>query len=201
VVQFERTELRGLLEQSTESLTVLNLLTERSPAYSFEHSKRLCVRLPQFANRKPPIQKEKTMKVLIFGATGTVGFHLVEQSLAAGHCVTAFVRSPAKLKISDPNLSVVVGDVLRDTDRVMAAIAGQDVVLVALGAGLRGRVRSEGTRNIVDAMERILASNLTRRVDFALFMVNALEEDDLIHEAPAIVGCQTPSAIAHAEEK
>ncbi|HEX6702007.1 MAG TPA: NAD(P)H-binding protein [Gaiellaceae bacterium] len=44
----------------------------------------------------------------------------------------------------------------------------------------------------------ILASNLTRRVDFALFMVDALENDELIHEAPAIVGRQTPSALAHA---
>jgi len=43
----------------------------------------------------------------------------------------------------------------------------------------------------------ILASNLTRRVDFALFMVAALENDALIHEAPAIVGCRTPSALAH----
>lgn len=44
----------------------------------------------------------------------------------------------------------------------------------------------------------ILGSNLTRRVDFALFMVAAIENDRLIHEAPAIVGCQTPSALAHA---
>jgi NAD(P)-dependent dehydrogenase (short-subunit alcohol dehydrogenase family) len=44
----------------------------------------------------------------------------------------------------------------------------------------------------------ILTSNLTRRVDFALFMVAALENDALVHEAPAIVGCQTPSALAHA---
>jgi putative NAD(P)-binding protein len=43
----------------------------------------------------------------------------------------------------------------------------------------------------------ILESNLTRRVDFALFMVTALENDKLIHEAPAIVGCRTPSALAH----
>jgi hypothetical protein len=28
-------------------------------------------------------------------------------------------------------------------------------------------------------------------------MVAALENDELIHEAPAIVGCQTPSALAH----
>lgn len=47
----------------------------------------------------------------------------------------------------------------------------------------------------------ILDSNLTRRIDFALFMVEALENDDLIHEAPAIVGCQTPSALAHAAAK
>ena len=44
----------------------------------------------------------------------------------------------------------------------------------------------------------ILESNLTRRVDFARFMVEAIENDELVHEAPAIVGCQTPSALAHA---
>ncbi len=41
----------------------------------------------------------------------------------------------------------------------------------------------------------ILASNLVRRIDFALFMVEALTNPDLIHEAPAIVGCQTESAL------
>jgi hypothetical protein len=46
----------------------------------------------------------------------------------------------------------------------------------------------------------ILESNLTRRVDFALFMVDALENDELVHEAPAIVGRKTPSALAHASE-
>jgi uncharacterized protein YbjT (DUF2867 family) len=43
----------------------------------------------------------------------------------------------------------------------------------------------------------ILESNITRRVDFALFMVEALENDDLVHEAPAIVGRQSASALAH----
>ncbi len=44
----------------------------------------------------------------------------------------------------------------------------------------------------------ILESNRTRRVDFALFMVEALENDDLIHEAPAIVSRKSASALAHA---
>jgi NAD(P)-dependent dehydrogenase (short-subunit alcohol dehydrogenase family) len=44
----------------------------------------------------------------------------------------------------------------------------------------------------------ILESDITRRVDFALFMVEALDNDDLIHEAPAIVSRQSASALAHA---
>jgi hypothetical protein len=44
----------------------------------------------------------------------------------------------------------------------------------------------------------ILESNLTRRVDFARFMVEAIQNDELVHETPAIVGCLTPSALAHA---
>jgi hypothetical protein len=31
-------------------------------------------------------------------------------------------------------------------------------------------------------------------------MIAALTNDDLVHEAPAIVGCQTPSALAHQTE-
>jgi len=44
----------------------------------------------------------------------------------------------------------------------------------------------------------ILESNITRRVDYALFMVEALRNDELIHEAPAIVSCLSPSALAYA---
>ncbi|MFF8955612.1 NAD(P)-dependent oxidoreductase [Streptomyces sp. NPDC014894] len=47
----------------------------------------------------------------------------------------------------------------------------------------------------------LLASNLTRRVDYALFMVEALTDDALLHEAPAIVGRLTPSALAHAGDR
>lgn len=68
---------------------------------------------------------------------------------------------------------------------------------------VRGSDLEEGESQGLPAWSRhvgdpILASNLTRRVDFALFMVAALENDGLVHEAPAIVGCQSPSARAHA---
>lgn len=43
----------------------------------------------------------------------------------------------------------------------------------------------------------ILASNRTRRIDFALFMVAALTDESLVQVAPAINGCRTPSALEH----
>jgi glycosyltransferase involved in cell wall biosynthesis len=75
----------------------------------------------------------------------------------------------------------------------------------ALWTVVRGSDLEEGESQGLPVWSRhvgdpILESNLTRRVDFALFMVAALENDELIHEAPAIVGCQTPSALAFKQE-
>jgi putative NADH-flavin reductase len=72
------------------------------------------------------------MKLLIFGATGGTGRALVEQSLAQGHEVTAFVRNPAKFKATHQNLRVAQGDILC-YDTVERAVGGQDAVLSALG--------------------------------------------------------------------
>eukprot|EP00274_Cyanoptyche_gloeocystis_P008236 CAMPEP_0196651792 /NCGR_PEP_ID=MMETSP1086-20130531/912_1 /TAXON_ID=77921 /ORGANISM="Cyanoptyche gloeocystis , Strain SAG4.97" /LENGTH=231 /DNA_ID=CAMNT_0041981999 /DNA_START=98 /DNA_END=793 /DNA_ORIENTATION=+ len=47
------------------------------------------------------------------------------------------------------------------------------------------------------AGDPVLKSNLTRRIDFALFMVDALTNDELVRQAPAIVGCKCPSALQH----
>ena len=44
------------------------------------------------------------MKLLIFGATGSIGGQVVEQALEQGHTVTAFARNPAKLNIQHPDL-------------------------------------------------------------------------------------------------
>ena len=92
------------------------------------------------------------MKLLIFGSTGSIGRHLVEQALAQGHTVTAFTRDPAKLEINHANLRVAQGDVM-DFASVERAVQGQDRVLCSIGAGRKGTIRSEGTRNIVHAME------------------------------------------------
>jgi putative NADH-flavin reductase len=93
------------------------------------------------------------MKLLIIGSTGSIGRHLVTQALEQGHTVTAFVRDPARLEIKHSNLTTVQGDAL-DPVSVERAVEGHDAVLCALGAGAKGTIRTEGTRNIVRAMEK-----------------------------------------------
>jgi NAD(P)H-binding len=50
------------------------------------------------------------MNVLIFGAPGGTGMQLVNQALERGHCVTAFVQEPARLKRTHPALHCIAGD-------------------------------------------------------------------------------------------
>jgi uncharacterized protein YbjT (DUF2867 family) len=86
------------------------------------------------------------MNLTVLGAAGATGTQLVEQALTAGHHVTALVRSPEKLTITNPNLHVIQGDA---TDRaaVSHAMKGADAVISTLGA--IGPVIAEATRAIV----------------------------------------------------
>ena len=79
----------------------------------------------------------------------------MKQALDLGHEVTAFARQPVKLDdISDANLKRIQGDVL-DQDAVSAGIQGHDAVFCAIGAGAgRTTLREDGTRNIVQGMEK-----------------------------------------------
>ena len=91
------------------------------------------------------------MKLVVFGATGTVGQQVVRRALEQGHQVTAFARSPDALQMEHPNLTRCAGDVLSQ-DAVASALIDHEAVLITLGAGRKGSVRSAGTRNIIRAM-------------------------------------------------
>lgn len=93
------------------------------------------------------------MKLVVFGATGKTGIEVVKQSLAQGHEVTAFVRDPQKLSLTDERLRIAVGDGL-DLDAVTAAIQGHDTVVCSLGSSSLGKttIRSAGTANIIEGM-------------------------------------------------
>lgn len=99
------------------------------------------------------------MKIVVFGATGTVGRHIVDRALLQGHEVTAFARNAASVTLRHPRLTVIEGDVMLAGD-VLSAIVGQEAVIVALGAGRNGTVRSVGTQHVVDAMKRQGVSRL-----------------------------------------
>jgi putative NADH-flavin reductase len=94
------------------------------------------------------------MKLIIFGATGTVGMEIVKHALANNYAVTAFVRNPEKMaNIKHANLFIFKGDVRNPTE-VEHAIKNHDAVLCALGDGRVGTIRAVGTRNIINAMNK-----------------------------------------------
>jgi putative NADH-flavin reductase len=93
------------------------------------------------------------MRLLVFGATGGTGRQCVDQALAQGHQVTAFVRQPAALAVQHPELTIIQGDIT-DQDVVQRTIPGHDVIMSALGTRGGPAVLPEGTRNILDAMQQ-----------------------------------------------
>ena len=95
------------------------------------------------------------MRMTVFGATGGIGGHVVRQALDAGHKVTAVVRDPARLSVSNPTLEVVTVPGLTDPEVLLPALERSDTVIS--GVGPRGRkdvtVASSATRGILRAME------------------------------------------------
>jgi putative NADH-flavin reductase len=123
------------------------------------------------ARHKPPPAR----RLAIFGATGTVGSELLSQALAAGHEVRALVRNPSKLRVDDPRLTVLHGDV-KDLIAVGATIKGCDAVLSALGATGTDdpNTRRTGTANVLTAMRE---NGIARVVVMGGFHVHLPGED------------------------
>jgi len=96
-------------------------------------------------------------KVIIFGSTGNTGLCCVEEALKLEYEVTAFLRDPSKLSEElTSKVKVLVGDVLKKED-VESAVCGQDAVVVVLGTRndcSPTTMMSEGTKNIVEAMQK-----------------------------------------------
>ncbi len=95
------------------------------------------------------------MKLAIFGASGRTGRPLVEQALAAGHEVTALVRTPGSFPIEHERLNIIAGSV-EDAAKGEEAVKGADAVLMVLGHTKTSNkdVLTVGTRNIVNAMKK-----------------------------------------------
>ncbi len=95
------------------------------------------------------------MRVLILGATGSLGRHLLPQALAQGHAVSVLARDASKIGEA-AGLRILPGDALRAED-LDGAVAGQDAVIYALGRSQHSQATtlfSDSTRLLIEAMRR-----------------------------------------------
>ena len=95
------------------------------------------------------------MNVLVFGASGATGRHVVQQALALRHTVTAFVRTPSRFDFTHSNLHLFQGDVA-DPPAILKAINGQDALISTLGVGRplqHDQAVIDGIRNILRSMD------------------------------------------------
>lgn len=104
------------------------------------------------------------MVLVVFGATGRTGRHVVEGALQAGYHVVAFTRQRAKAPWRHERVQVIEGDA-RDPDDVDRAVKGADAVVSVLAPpeNRPGRPITQAMANIVRSMrahgvDRLVAS-------------------------------------------
>jgi len=83
---------------------------------------------------------QQTLNIVVYGATGEIGSHIVNEALQRGHRVSAVSRNPAQIEMQHANLSAVRGDLL-DEASVGSIVAGKDVVILSV----RGVIGDSGT--------------------------------------------------------
>ena len=95
------------------------------------------------------------MKFTIFGATVGTGKQLIEQALAAGNHVVAYVRNPSKLEFKHKYLTIVEGE-LADQMMIEQVVSGADAVISVLGPRGDSKYKpiTRGMQNIIDAMNK-----------------------------------------------
>jgi len=98
-------------------------------------------------------KKTNKMTITIFGATGRMQHLLVQQALDTGHKVIGYARTPSKMTIQHPNLTLIKGTML-DKTAIEEAVEGSDVVIETVGCV------SEGTKLIIQAMKKFKVKRL-----------------------------------------
>jgi len=95
------------------------------------------------------------MKVLLIGGTGNIGQRILKEALNKGHEVTAVQRKPDALALKHPNLTVIKGDILNETE-LPSLIAGKAVVVsaISLYAGLTPEQFKKAHQNLINALKK-----------------------------------------------
>lgn len=101
------------------------------------------------------------MNVLVIGAAGKTGRQVVEQAVAAGHSVTAFIRDSAQYN-APPNVRVLTGDA-SDQATMSHATADQDAVIDTVGGKTPWR-KTEIEQRVARAVVAAAKKHGTRRI-------------------------------------
>lgn len=101
-----------------------------------------------------PRQHQQSLKLVVLGATGGTGLELVSQAVERGHLVTAFVRSPERLRGFQDRIEIRQGDLLSSAS-LEPAIRGHDAILS--GFGPRVPV-SKADANLLERFARALTA-------------------------------------------
>jgi len=104
------------------------------------------------ANGHP--ESPNSLKLIVLGATGGTGLELVKQALGRGHLVTAFVRSPERLKDLRERINLRQGDLLNSA-LLQEVIHGHDAVLSGFGPRAP---RSEADSNLLERFARAVST-------------------------------------------
>lgn len=116
----------------------------------------------------PAERSARPLDILVYGASGKVGRHVVDEALARGHRVTAVSRDPSRISRTHPALGVVQGDLL-DPASVVALLPGNDVVVVSVRGVIGDSGDPEktvvylGIQNVVEA-QRVLGEHSPRLI-------------------------------------
>jgi putative NADH-flavin reductase len=134
------------------------------------------------------------MKLIIFGATGRTGKHIVKQALQQGYRITAFVLNPYELNISHSLLDIIMGDVL-DYEKVKEAMRGHHIVLSALNFENVNDMKT-GINNIIRAMMEL---NIKRLIAVDGMGILQSTPDKMIFQCDNFPECNKEQTLAHYE--
>jgi putative NADH-flavin reductase len=136
------------------------------------------------------------MNIALIGATGTIGQRILKEALARKHLVTAIVRDPARLAITDPNLTVRPGEILAP-ESIIIALDGTNVLISAFGPG------KEDPNQIVAAARSLLTA-LRTKPSTRLIVVGGAGSLEVapgkqLVDTPDFPAAWKPPALAHRE--
>ncbi|NOR37503.1 MAG: NAD(P)H-binding protein [Woeseiaceae bacterium] len=100
------------------------------------------------------------LQILVYGATGKIGTHVVEEALQRGHLVTAVSRDPSRIKKQHENLTAITGDLL-DLQSIELLVEDKDIIIVSVRGMIGKDKKPENTlqyiaaRNIVGQLRGV----------------------------------------------